>query len=107
MRDQMKRADLAFFYDSNCAEPGTAGNPDSEYFDPKHSSDNPRWYVVEVRLTRRLTRTITLAEMKDDPALAEMPLVRRGKRWSVMPVSAAAWQRILSQEKRPPHCPSA
>jgi predicted RNA-binding protein with PUA-like domain len=48
--------------------------------------------------------------MKDAPALAEMPLVRRGKRWSVMPVmpvSAAAWQRILSQEKRPPHCPSA
>jgi predicted RNA-binding protein with PUA-like domain len=36
--------------------------------------------------------------MKDDPALAEMPLIRRGKRWSVMPVSAAAWQHILSQE---------
>lgn len=90
----MKRADLAFFYHSNCAEPGTAGNPDSEYFDPKLSSDDPRWYVVEVRLTR----TIPLAEMKDDPALAEMPLVRRGKRWSVMPVSTAARQHILSQE---------
>ena len=113
MRDQMKRGDLAFFYHSNCAEPGivgiveivreaypdaTAGNPTSEYFDPKHSADNPRWYVVEVRLTRRLTRTITLAEMKDDPALAEMPLVRRGNRLSVMPVSAAAWRHILSQE---------
>ena len=113
MRDQMTRGDLAFFYHSNCAEPGivgiveivreaypdaTAGNPTSEYFDPKHSADNPRWYVVEVRLTRRLTRTITLAEMKDDPALAELPLVRRGNRLSVMPVSAAAWQHILSQE---------
>ena len=98
MRDQMKRADLAFFYHSNCAEPGTAGNPGSESFDPKHSADNPRGYVVEVRLTRRLTRTMTLAEMKDDPPLAEMPLVRRGNRLSVMPVSAAAWQHILSQE---------
>ncbi len=94
MRDQMKRADLAFFYHSNCAEPGTAGNSGSEHFDPKHSADNPRGYVVEVRLTR----TMTLAEMKDGPALAEMPLVRRGNRLSVMPVSAAAWQHILSQE---------
>ncbi len=94
MRDQMKRADLAFFYHSNCAEPGTAGNPGSEHFDPKHSADNPRGYVVEVRLTR----TIPLAEMKDGPVLAEMPLVRRGNRLSVMPVSAAAWQHILSQE---------
>jgi predicted RNA-binding protein with PUA-like domain len=113
MRDQMKRGDLAFFYHSNCAEPGivgiveivreaypdaTAGNPTSEYFDPKHSADNPRWYVVEVQLQRRLKHTITLAAMKDDPALAEMPLVRRGNRLSVMPVTAAEWQHILSLE---------
>lgn len=113
MRDEMKRGDRAFFYHSNCAEPGivgiaeivreaypdaTAANPASEYYDPKHTADKPRWYVVEVRLERRLTRTITLAEMKDDPALAGMPLVRRGNRLSVMPVSAAEWQHILSLE---------
>ena len=113
MRDEMKLGDRAFFYHSNCAEPGivgiveivreaypddTAANPASEYYDPKHTADSPRWYVVEVRLERRLKRTITLAEMKDDPALAEMPLVRRGNRLSVMPVSAAAWQHILSRE---------
>ena len=113
MRDQMKRGDRAFFYHSNCAEPGivgiveivreaypdaTAANPTSEYYDPKHTGDNPRWYVVEVKLERRLERTVTLAEMKDDPALVNMPLVRRGNRLSVMPVSAAEWQHILSLE---------
>jgi len=113
MRDEMTLGDRAFFYHSNCAEPGivgiaeivreaapdiTAENPDSEYFDPKHSAEKPRWFVVEVKLERRLKRTITLAEMKDDPALAEMPLVRRGNRLSVMPVSAAEWAHILSRE---------
>lgn len=113
MRDQMKRGDRAFFYHSNCAEPGivgiveivreaypdaTAANPGSEYYDPKHTDTKPRWFVVEVQLERRLKRTITLAELKDDPALANMPLVRRGNRLSVMPVSAAEWQHILSLE---------
>ena len=113
MRDEMKLGDRVFFYHSNCAEPGivgiaeivreaapdiTAENPDSEYFDPKHSAEKPRWFVVEVKLERRLKRTITLAEMKDDPALAEMPLVRRGNRLSVMPVSVAEWQHILTLE---------
>ena len=108
----MRKGDLAFFYHSNIGKEvvgivqvvreaypdATAGNPGSEYFDPKHSIDNPRWYVVEVQLRRRLQHTITLAAMKDDPALAEMPLVRRGNRLSVMPVTAAEWQHILSLE---------
>ena len=113
LRDQFQPGDEAFFYHSNCAEPGivgiveivreaypdaTAANPGSEYYDPKHTDTKPRWFVVEVQLERRLKRTITLAELKDDPALANMPLVRRGNRLSVMPVSAAEWQHILSLE---------
>ena len=113
MRDDMKRGDQVLFYHSNCAEPGvvglceivreaypdpTAANPDSPYYDPKSDPANPRWVVVDVKLTRRLKRTITLAEMKAAPELANMALVRRGNRLSVMPVSAAEWSFILSLE---------
>ena len=113
MRDQFQLGDEAFFYHSNCAEPGVVGvvevvrtayadptqfDPASEYFDPKSTPDQPRWFVVDVRLQRKLSRTITLTEMKDDPALADMALVRRGNRLSVMPVTAAQWRHILERE---------
>lgn len=113
LRDDFQRGDLAFFYHSNCAEPGIVGivevvrtaypdptalRPDSEYFDAKSSPTNPRWFVVDVKLKRRLKRTITLTELKASPALTSMALVRRGNRLSVMPVTASEWEYILSLE---------
>ncbi len=113
MRDDMRCGDRVFFYHSNCMEPGivaicrivreaypdpSAANLDSPYFDPKSSPTQPRWVAVDVRLERRLRRTITLAEMKAAPALAGMALVRRGNRLSVMPVTPAEWGCILSLE---------
>ena len=113
LRDQFQPGDEAFFYHSNCAEPGVAGivqvvraaypdptqfNPDSEYFDPKSTAENPRWFVVDVKLVRKLKRTITLTEMKEDPALADMALVRRGNRLSVLPVTPDQWRHILGRE---------
>ena len=50
--------------------------------------------MVDVRLVRKLPRLVSLAELRDNPALAELPLVRRGNRLSVMPVPQAAWQII-------------
>jgi predicted RNA-binding protein with PUA-like domain len=49
---------------------------------------------------RHLRRNIPLAELKvhADGALADLPLVRRGNRLSVMPVSTAQWDFILSLE---------
>lgn len=113
LRDQMQAGDLAFFYHSNCAQPGIVGimeivragrpdptqfDPDSKYYDPASRPDNPRWYLVEVRFQRQLRRTITLDELKTHPELADMPLVRRGNRLSVMPVTPEQWQFILSLE---------
>ena len=108
---QMQVGDQAFFYHSNCDPPGIVGivevvreaypdhsawNPDSKYFDPASTPDNPRWFMVDVRLVRKLPRLISLAELREHPALGDMPLVRRGNRLSVMPVSAQAWQVILA-----------
>jgi len=113
MRDEMQAGDLAFFYHSNCAEPGivgvvevvragypdfTAFDPDTKYFDPKSDPENPRWYMVDVKFQRRLKRTITLAELKDRPELEGMPLVRKGNRLSVMPVAPDHWAFILGLE---------
>jgi predicted RNA-binding protein with PUA-like domain len=113
MRDNMKKGDLAFFYHSNCKNPGIAGimkinragypdytafDPKEKYFDPKSDPDNPRWYMVDVRFVRKLKRVITLTELKEQPELADLPLVRRGNRLSVMPVSKQQWDYILSLE---------
>jgi len=51
-----------------------------------------------VKFVKKLKRTISLKELQADPALAEMPLVRKGNRLSVMPVAAAEWRHILTLE---------
>ena len=114
MRDRMKPGDRVFFYHSNCAEPGivgiaevvsdgypdpTAFDPDDLHYDPKSDPERPRWYLVDVRFVRKLDRTIPLKELKGRAELADMPLVQRGNRLSVMPVTEAHWKFILSLEK--------
>ncbi len=113
MRDQMKVGDQVFFYHSNTKEPGIVGimeivregypdhtalDPESRYFDPKSSQENPRWYMVDVRYKRHLQKNITLTELKQHQALQEMPLVRRGNRLSIMPVTTEQWRYILDLE---------
>ena len=113
LRDQMQRGDQAFVYHSSCETPGItgivevvkAGYPDPTAFDAKHhhhdpDSDpkNPRWYLVDVKLIRRLPRVITLVELRAHAKqqLAGMLLLRPGNRLSVMPVAAEHWKFIIA-----------
>jgi predicted RNA-binding protein with PUA-like domain len=115
LRDEVKRGDQAFLYHSSCAVPGIAGvvtvtragfadatqfDRKSQYFDAASSVDAPRWYAIDVRLTRRLKRIITLDELRAhaDGKLRDMRLLQRGNRLSVMPISDAHWRFILSLE---------
>ena len=113
MRDEMKTGDLAFFYHSNCKTPGivgimkivcegypdiTAFDPVAKYYDPKSNPERPRWYRVDVRHVRKLKRTISLSELKEHREVAGLPLLRRGNRLSVMPVSRQQWEYILALE---------
>ena len=115
LRDSMKKGDLGFFYHSSCEVPGIAGiveivkegypdesafDPKSEYYDADSKRDEPRWYVVDVKLQRKLSRVITLEELRSHAAkkLKEFVLLRRGNRLSVMPVSAHEWDFILTLE---------
>lgn len=110
MRDGMHEGDLAFFYHSNCKLPGIVGimrivragypddsawTPGHKYHDPKSSPENPRWYRVDVGFERKFTQTLSLERLKLAPELSDMPLVRRGNRLSIMPVSRPQWDFIL------------
>ena len=113
MRDQMRCGDQVFFYHSNTKVPGivgivqvvkesypdfTAFDPQSRHYDSTSDPDNPRWYMVDIQLVRKLHRTITLTELKNHSELGDLPLLRRGNRLSVMPVTAPQWQFILELE---------
>jgi predicted RNA-binding protein with PUA-like domain len=113
MRDDMKIGDEIFFYHSNCKEPGIVGitrvasepYPDpiqfdetSRYFDPKSTQENPRWILVDVEFVKKLSRNITLAEIKAEKSLEDMILTRKGNRLSIMPVEKQHWNKILSLE---------
>lgn len=115
MRDEMKQSDLVFFYHSNCAEPGivgimkvvregypdhTAFNPEEKYYDPKSDPDKPRWYMVDVKYQRRTKRLISLQELKGYRELEDCPLVRKGNRLSIMPLSKKQWDFILKLENK-------
>ena len=113
MRDGMRPGDGVLFYHSSCAEPGVVGlaevaspaYPDptqfqrkSDYFDPGSTPENARWMLVDVAFRRKLKRTITLAELKQQAGLEGFALLQRGNRLSVLPVSKAEWACILAME---------
>lgn len=113
MRDEMKKGDLIFMYHSNCDEIGivglmtvakeayadhTAFDRKDKHYDHKSDPNNPRWFMVDVRYQRKLKRTITLNELKMHVELADMALVRKGNRLSVMPVGQKEWNFILELE---------
>ena len=113
MRDEMRIGDKVLFYHSNCKEPGIVGimkvaskphadptqfDPESKYYDPKSKEEDPRWMLVDVEFVRRLSRTITLAELKEHPGLDGMILLRRGNRLSIMPVDKPHWDLVLGLE---------
>jgi predicted RNA-binding protein with PUA-like domain len=112
MRDGMRRGDRAFFYHSNCDEPGivgvvtivkegypdhTAFDRDDPHFDADSDPEKPRWYMVDVKLERKFRRAITLATLREHEqrALKGLTLLKRGNRLSITPVGAAHWKFIL------------
>lgn len=110
MRDQMNVGDQGFFYHSSCDEPGIAGtieivrsgypdhtqfDPDADHFDPMSSPDNPRWFMVDVKLLKKFNRVVSLKELREHPSLSNLVVLRKGNRLSITPVSADDYQTIL------------
>ncbi len=115
MRDDMRKGDLAFFYHSSCPQPGiigiikivreaypdfTAFDSQHKYFDPKSDPEQPRWFMVDVKLVRKFKMTIPLQELKEHEKLQDMRLLQRGSRLSILPVTKQQWDYILKLENK-------
>lgn len=115
LRDAIKVGDKAFFYHSNCTPPGIVGiveivkagypdfsaqDPESTYYDPKSTTENPRWYRVDVRFVEKFKKMITLEELKGHPLLEDMIVARRGSRLSITPVTKEEWSIITKMAKK-------
>jgi len=113
MRDQFAVGDLAFMYHSSCEVPGIVGvmkvvrtgYPDTTafdrrhaHYDPDYNPEEPRWWMVDVRLEQRFSRVISLDELRThaNQKLRELLILKRGNRLSITPVSAAEWRFICS-----------
>ena len=107
----MRPGDLFFFYHSSCPQPGIAGiariageiypdptalDPDSHYHDPKASIEKNPWSALDVEFVEAFDEVLPLQQLKNNPLLAELALVQRGSRLSVMPVSDDQWAAILA-----------
>lgn len=109
MRDNMKKGDLGFFYHSSCKEPGIAGiikvvkesypdfsalDPESKYFDPKSTKENPRWFMVDVKLIKKFNKIITLPDLRQCSKLKDLIILKPGNRLSITPVTENHWDII-------------
>jgi predicted RNA-binding protein with PUA-like domain len=110
LRDQVRQGDGVLIYHSQCKDVGVVGraevvraaypdpaqfNPESPYFDPKSTAEEPRWYCIDVAFRDAFPHTVSLAAIKREAALQEMVLLRQG-RLSVQAVREDEWRHILA-----------
>ncbi len=111
MREMAVR-DQVLLYHSSCKHIGIAGvievavagyadpaqfDPESPYFDPKASVDNPRWTAVDMVLVEKWPRLVGLDTLRASADhLKDFKLIDKGARLSVMPVLPVHWAFIQS-----------
>ena len=103
MRD-MKVGDLGFFYHSGNERAVVGIVEVAAEVHPDPSTDDPRWECVDVRAVRDLPNPVTLDEVKLEPRLADMVLVKNS-RLSVQPVTEKEWEIVcrMGGLHDPPH----
>ena len=110
LRDDIKEGDGVLFWHSSAKPIGVVGTavvvregyPDhtawdsgSDHPDPKSTPEKPLWYMVDLRATRKFADMVTVDELRADPALAEMMVLKRGNRFSITPVSEEEFAAVL------------
>lgn len=112
-RDDFEVGDRALFYHSNAGdETGIVGemevvskaypdptqfDPKSDHPDPKSDPENPRWLLVDVKFVRKFKNPLFLKDLKLDPSFADMTVVQKGNRLSVMPVAKKHYTKIVKE----------
>ncbi len=107
---QMREGDVCLFYHSNAKPSGIAGvarvartaypddlqfDPASAYFDPASPPQQPRWSMVDVEPVRAFPAVLGLDTIRSLPEWQDSPLVRKGTRLSVLPVTAEQFRAAL------------
>lgn len=114
LRDQVQLDDLVFIYHSSCKDIGIAGiakvvqsayadpsqfNSSSPYFDAKATGEKAPWVAVDLSFVEKFPQLLTLDKLKQSTKLEQLPLVQKGNRLSVMPVSSAEWSHIIKMNQ--------
>jgi predicted RNA-binding protein with PUA-like domain len=113
IRDVMQVGDCALFYHSSCKDVGVVGemeiagapvpdptqfDPNSHYYDPKSLRENPRWLAIKVTHVATWPRTVTLQELRTNPALAGLTILRAGNRLSITEVTKEEYDSICKMK---------
>ncbi len=109
LRDDVQVGDLVLFYHSReeplgifgtmrVARAGypdfTAFDPQSKYYDAKSDPEQPRWYMVDVKLIKKFSQPITREMLQDDETTSKMLVMKRGMRLSIQPVTEDEWRAV-------------
>jgi predicted RNA-binding protein with PUA-like domain len=98
---EMAVGDLGFFYHSQKEKAVVGVVSVCASAHPDSTTDDARWECVDIHAVRPFTQPVTLEQVKAEPALSEMALVR-SSRLSVQPVTAEEWQRVCALGKTDP-----
>lgn len=111
----MEEGDEVIIYHSNAEPPGMVGlaavhkkaTPDqtqfdssSEYFEPKATKANPRWFCPDLKFVRKFSRLIALDELRNTKALERLALLQKGSRLSVIPISDRHFDTIITMSSK-------
>ncbi len=109
MMKDMQLGDMVLFYHSNAEPPGIAGlakishlaQPDpsqfdkkSEYYDPKATTEKPRWFGVTVEFVEKFKALVPLDDLRKHKALQSMLVIKKGQRLSIQPVTKTEFDVI-------------
>ncbi|HEX5645713.1 MAG TPA: EVE domain-containing protein [Nitrospira sp.] len=107
----MAIGDRVLFYHSNADPPAVVGiaevvktayvdstqfDKKDEHYDPQSDPSTPRWDMVDIKYIRKFSRPVSLDQLRKEPKLKGMVLLRKGSRLSVQPVTPAEWEHILT-----------
>lgn len=107
----MAIGDRVLFYHSNADPPAVVGiaevvktayvdptqfDKQDKHYDPESDPSTPRWDMVDIQYIRKFSQPVSLDQLRKEPKLKDMVLLRKGSRLSVQPVTPAEWEHILT-----------
>lgn len=109
IRDEINVGDGVLIYHSSCKNIGIVGvgtissgtfvdplqfDTSSAYFDANSAENNPRWLAFQVVANFKLAKLVSLGRLKQMSEFDQSPLVKKGGRLSIVPITQSQWEKI-------------